>query len=68
MQQTANDTKMWNGIGPVFGANLLSVMVTDIINMLINPIWKNIFQVLIDLAHFYLIPIVGGIYAIVVKV
>ena len=42
-------------------------MITDVINMLINPIWSNIFQVAVDIAHFYVVPILGGIFAIVVK-
>ncbi len=67
MDQTLNDTRVWSGVGPVFGRNLLSVLLTDLINMLIDPEWNKIFQFFIDLAHFYIIPIFGGIIAIIVK-
>ena len=34
--------------------------------MMANPIWKNLWQIIIDLAHFYVVPILGGIFAIIV--
>ena len=43
------------------------MLITDLINMLIDPVWSKIFQFFMDLAHFYIIPIFGGIVAIVVK-
>ena len=67
MEGGVADTKQWSGIGPIFGRNLFSLVITDLINMLINPVWTTIFTLIMDLVHFYVIPIVGGIFAIVVK-
>ena len=66
-EETRNDTRIWAGVGPVFGRNLLSVLLTDLINMLIDPVWSKIFQFFMDLAHFYIIPILGGVIAVIVK-
>ena len=42
---------------------MISVLLTDLINMLIDPTWPNIFQLFIDLFHFMGVPILGGIFA-----
>ena len=61
------DTRAWSGIGPIFGRNLFSIIVTDLINMLINPVWTTIFRLIMDLVHFYVIPLVGGVFAVIIK-
>ena len=39
------------------------MLLTDIVNMIIDPVWPNIFQFFIDLFHFLGIPLLGGIMA-----
>ena len=47
----------------MFGRNLLSILVTDIANMVIVPGWETVVQFFVDLLYFILIPIVGGVLA-----
>ena len=53
----------FKGIAPLFGRNLLSILVTDIANMAIIPGWKTVVQFFVDLLYFIVIPILGGVLA-----
>ena len=39
------------------------MLITDIVNMIIDPVWANIFQFFVDLFHFLGVPLLGGIMA-----
>ena len=60
MQQIQDEFK---GIAPLFGRNLLSILVTDIANLVIVPGWQTVAQFFVDLLYFLLLPIVGGVLA-----
>jgi len=51
------------GIAPVFGHNLLSVLITDIINMVKEPGWQTVVQFFVDILYFFILPILGGVMA-----
>ena len=51
------------GIAPVFGHNLLSILITDIINMVKDPSWQTVVQFFVDILYFLILPIAGGVMA-----
>ena len=51
----------WSGVAPLFGRNLLSVLVTDLANVFIAPGGPSILALLIDSFIFLIFPIMGGI-------
>ena len=56
LQQT-ND----NGdLEPIVGRNLISVLLTDIINIFISPSWTSLTATFVDLSAFFVLPMIGG--------
>ena len=53
--------KKWRGIAPVLGRNLLSVLLTDVINVIIAPSGVNLLALMLDSIIFILFPIIGGL-------
>ena len=51
----------WRGIAPVLGRNLLSVLLTDFINVIIAPSGVNLLALMLDSIIFILFPIIGGL-------
>ena len=42
------------------GRNLISVVLTDLVNILLDPSWATVLSSLVDLSSFFFMPMVGG--------
>lgn len=49
-----------SGIENLIGDNLISVLLTDIINIFYNPSWASLVAVFVDLGAFFIMPMIGG--------
>jgi hypothetical protein len=49
-----------SGIEPIVGDSLISVVLTDIINIFISPSWSSFLAVFVDLSAFFTMPLLGG--------
>lgn len=45
---------------PVVGRNLISVILTDLINVFIDPSWASLMASFVDLSAFIALPLMGG--------
>ena len=51
----------WRGVAPLFGRNLLSVLFTDLVNVIIAPGGPSLLALMIDSTVFLLFPVIGGL-------
>jgi hypothetical protein len=49
-----------NGLEPIIGDNLISVILTDLINIIYSPSWISVVAVFVDLSAFFMMPLMGG--------
>ena len=60
-QVSAANDKAYKGFDPVIGRNLLSVLITDIINIVYAPGWVSLVSFFVDISNFMITPMLGGI-------
>ena len=56
LQQTSYNS----GLEPIVGDNLISVVLTDLINIIYAPSWASVVAVFVDLSAFFTMPLLGG--------
>ena len=49
-----------SGLSPIIGENLISVLLTDLINIVYSPSWASVAAVFVDLSAFFMMPMLGG--------
>jgi len=49
-----------SGLQPIIGDNLISVLLTDLINIFYVPSWASVVAVFVDLSAFFMMPLLGG--------
>lgn len=45
---------------PLVGRNLVSVILTDIVNVFVDPSWTTLMASFVDLSSFFMLPMMGG--------
>lgn len=45
---------------PLVGRNLVSVLLTDLVNLIVDPSWTTLFASFIDISSFFTLPLLGG--------
>lgn len=45
---------------PIVGRNLLSVLLTDIVNIFLDPSWASLMAGFVDITSFFALPLLGG--------
>lgn len=45
---------------PLVGRNLVSVLLTDLVNLIVDPSWTTLFASFIDISNFFSLPLLGG--------
>jgi len=45
---------------PLVGRNLVSVVLTDLVNLIIDPSWTTLIASFVDISSFFTLPLLGG--------
>lgn len=56
LQQSEDNSK----IEPLVGRNLVSVVLTDIFNIFLDPSWSSLTAAFVDITGFFALPMLGG--------
>ena len=59
--QQRPEASVVGNLQPIIGDNLISVLLTDLINIFIHPSWAALLSMFIDLSAFIILPFAGGI-------
>jgi hypothetical protein len=47
-------------IEPLVGRNFISVVLTDLVNIIANPSWASLGAIFVDVGAFFALPLLGG--------
>ena len=60
-EQSTTTDQTYDGLDPLVGRNVISVLVTDIFNLFVAPNMTSLVAVFFDFFNFVFMPIVGGL-------
>lgn len=47
-------------IEPLVGRNFISIVLTDLVNIIANPSWRSLWAIFVDVGAFFALPLLGG--------
>ena len=59
--EEVSDTEAYSGQDPLLGRNVMSVLITDVVNMVAAPGMTSYIAFFFDLFNFFAMPMIGGL-------